>query len=70
MRKIVLTVMGALLITVSTAQIASATQIHRARKVQAATSQQFRNARNSVAAPATSSELEIYSRGWSAPAGQ
>ena len=71
MRKTVLTTLGALLITAMTAQIATAAQPHHARKAQAATSQQFRNANNSVvSAPATSSGLGVYSGGWSAPAGQ
>ena len=70
MRKTALTTMVALLIAASTAQIATAAETHHARKAHAATSQQFRNANNSVAAPATSSELGVYSGGWSAPAGQ
>lgn len=72
MRKILVTTIGALLIAASTAQIATAAETHHARKAKAATSQQFRNAHASVAAPApaTSSELGVYSRGWSAPAGQ
>jgi len=70
MRKTALTTMVALLIAASTAQIATAAETHHARKAHAATSQQFRNANNSVAAPAASSELGVYSGGWSAPAGQ
>jgi len=70
MRKTVLTTIGALLIAASTAQIATAAETHHTRKAHATTSQQFRNANNAVAAPATSSELGVYSGGWSAPAGQ
>jgi len=70
MRKTLVTTFGALLIAASTAQIASAAETHHARKAQAATSQQFRNAHNAVATPTTSSELGVYSGGWSAPAGQ
>ena len=70
MRKTVLTTLGALLIAASTAQIATAAETHHARKAQATTSQHFRNANNAVAAPTTSSELGVYSGGWSAPAGQ
>ena len=74
MRKTLLTAIGALLIAASTAQIATAAETHHARKAQVTshvtTSQQFRNANNSVARPATSSELGVYSGGWSAPAGQ
>lgn len=69
MRKPLLTAFAALIIAASTAQFASAAQTHRARKAQATTSQQFRNANNSVAAPAASSEIGVYSGGWSAPAG-
>jgi hypothetical protein len=70
MRKSVLTTIGALLIAASTAQIATAAETHHARKAHATTSQQFRNANNAVSAPATSTELWVYSGGWSAPAGQ
>jgi len=70
MRKTLLTATAALLIAASTAQIAMAAETHHARRAHATTSQQFRNANNAVAAPATSSELGIYSRGWSAPAGR
>ena len=69
MRKTLLTTVAALVIAASTAQIATAAETHHARKAHAATSQQFRNANNAVAAPATSSELGVYSGGWSAPAG-
>jgi hypothetical protein len=69
MRKVVLTTIGALLIAASTAQIAVAAETHHVRKAHAATSQQFRNSNNGVPAPAASSELGVYSGGWSAPAG-
>ena len=70
MRKTMLTTVAALLIAASTAQIATAAETHHARKAHATTGQQFRNANNAVAAPAASSELDVYSHGWSAPAGQ
>jgi hypothetical protein len=69
MRKTLLTTIGALLIAASTAQIATAAETHHARKPHATTSQQFRNANDTVSAPAASSELGVYSGGWSAPAG-
>jgi cytochrome c5 len=70
MRKTLLTAAAALLLAASTMQIATADETHHARKAHTPTSQQFRNANNAVAAPAPSSELGVYSRGWSAPAGQ
>jgi hypothetical protein len=70
MRKTVLTTTLALVIAALTAQIANAAETHHARKAHATSSQQFRNANNAVAAPATSSALGVYSGGWSAPAGQ
>ncbi len=69
MRKTMLTTTAALLMAASTAQIATAAETQHARKVHATTGQQFRNANNAVTAPATSSELGVYSGGWSAPAG-
>jgi hypothetical protein len=68
MRKIILTVVGAALIAVSTAQVAAAAERHHARKVERApaASEQFRNSNNSVAGPAQPS---WYSGGFSAPAG-
>ena len=70
MRNTLLTMIATLLVAASTAQLATAAEAHHARNAHATTSQQFRNANNAVAAPATSSELGVYSRGWSAPAGQ
>ena len=70
MHRILLTTTATLLIAASTAQIATAAETHHARKAHATTSQQFRNANNAVTAPARSSELGVYSGGWSAPAGQ
>ena len=70
MRKTLFTATGALLIAASTAQIATAAETHHARKAHVTTSQQFRNANNALAAPPASSELGVYSGGWSAPAGQ
>ncbi|HLG82149.1 MAG TPA: hypothetical protein VKY22_14120 [Bradyrhizobium sp.] len=70
MRKTLLTTVAAMTIAASTVQIATAAETHHAREVHAATSQQFRNANNSAAAPAASGELGVYSGGWSAPAGQ
>jgi hypothetical protein len=71
MRKIILTAVGAAVIAMTGAQVASAGE-HHARKPQAQVTQQFRNANNSVAWPtqAPTSYSGIYSGGWSAPAGQ
>ncbi|HWZ39397.1 MAG TPA: hypothetical protein VNY08_13955 [Bradyrhizobium sp.] len=68
MRKIILTAIGAALIAVSTAQAASAAERHHARKVE-----HFRNANNAVVVVQPSAPQvypEIYSGGWSAPAGR
>lgn len=68
MRKIILTTIGAALIAVSTAQAASAAEHHHTRKVT-----QFRNANNAVVVVQPSAPQmypEIYSGGWSAPAGR
>jgi hypothetical protein len=70
MRKPLFAAIGALLIAALNLQIATAAETRHARKAHAATSQQFRNANNGLPAPATSSELGVYSGGWSAPAGQ
>ncbi len=70
MRKTLSVTAAALLITALTAQIATAAESHHARKAHGTSSQQFRNANNAVATPPTSSELGVYSGGWSAPAGQ
>jgi hypothetical protein len=63
MRNTVLTAVGAALIALATTQLASAHEPHHARKVE-----QFRNANNAIVAPP--STPEIYSGGWSAPAGR
>lgn len=64
MRKTVLTALGAALIAIATTQVASANEHHHhARKVE-----QFRNANNAVVVQQPST-AEIYSGGWSAPAG-
>ena len=66
MRKIILTAIGAALIAASTAQAASASDRHHVRKVE-----HFRNANNAVVVvPPAPSYPEIYSGGWSAPAGR
>lgn len=63
MRKIVLTAFVYALIAVATTQLASASENHHARKVE-----QFRNANSAIVVqPSTP---EIYSGGWSAPAGR
>jgi hypothetical protein len=67
MSKIVLSVVGATLIALSSAQGVQAAEHHRAGKARTVTSEQFRNARNAVAAPA-SQPAWPYS-GFSAPAG-
>ena len=68
MRKTVLTALlpalGAALIAIATTQAASANEHHHARKVE-----QFRNANNAVVVTQPSTP-EIYSGGWSAPAGR
>ncbi|MBV9461436.1 MAG: hypothetical protein JO141_28520 [Bradyrhizobium sp.] len=69
MRTTVLTALGAALIAVATTQLASAQDVsinrhHHARKVE-----QFRNANNAVVVVQPSTP-EIYSGGWSAPAGR
>ena len=64
MRKTVFTVLGAAVIAVATTQLASAHEQHHARKVE-----QFRNANNAVVVVQPSTP-EIYSGGWSAPAGR
>jgi hypothetical protein len=63
MRKTVLTVLGAAVIAVATTQLASAHE-QRARKVE-----QFRNSNNAVIVVQPSTP-DIYSGGWSAPAGR
>jgi hypothetical protein len=68
MRKIILTAVGAALITAATAQAASAADRHHARKVE-----QFRNANNAVVVVQPTAPVvypEVYSGGWSAPAGR
>ncbi len=68
MRKTILTAIGAALIAVSTVQAASAAEHHHARKVE-----HFRNANNAVVVVQPSAPQvypEIYSGGWSAPAGR
>ena len=64
MRNTVFTALGAALIAIATTQMASAHETHHARKVE-----QFRNANNAVVV-APPSTPEIYSGGWSAPAGR
>jgi hypothetical protein len=64
MRKTVLTALGAALVAVATTQVASANEHHHASKVE-----QFRNANNAVVVVQPSTP-EIYSGGWSAPAGR
>jgi hypothetical protein len=68
MRKTILTAAGAALIALATAQAASAAEHHRTRRVE-----QFRNANNAVVVVQPSAPQvypEIYSGGWSAPAGR
>ena len=69
MRKIVLTSLAALSLAAFTTEIATAAEPHHAHKAHATASRQFRNANAAVVAPAPSSELGVYSGGWSAPAG-
>lgn len=69
MRKIFLTSLAALSLAAFTAEIAAAAEPHHTHRAHATASRQFRNANDAVPAPATSSELGVYSGGWSAPAG-
>jgi hypothetical protein len=71
MRKIIQTVLVTSLLAASTAQIAAASEHHRARKVTPA-GQQFRNANNAVAWPAQPGWYSDYTEGHaiSAPAGR
>jgi hypothetical protein len=67
MRKTLLTVLTAALMAASASQIASATERHHAHKAgRVVASEPFRNANNSVAAPAPSGWAY---GGFSAPAG-
>jgi hypothetical protein len=67
MRKTLLTVLTAALIAASTSQIASATERHHGHKAgRVVAGEPFRNANNSVAAPAQSGWAY---GGYSAPAG-
>ena len=70
MRKTILTVLGAALISASTLQIAAAAdRHHHVHKVdRAAASQQFRNANDSVVSPSAAHEYEGH--GLSAPEGR
>jgi hypothetical protein len=75
MRKTIVTILAASLIVVSTVEIAAAAgrYIHKADHAQARTSQQFRNANDSMALPSVEQQnWSDYSEGHviSAPAGQ
>jgi hypothetical protein len=75
MRKTILTIVSASLIVVSAVQMAAAAERHGhgSDRVQAAASQQFRNANDSLAAPSVDQQnWSDYSEGHviSAPAGQ
>ena len=75
MRKTVLTILGALLIAGSTVQMTAAAERHtrKADRAPVSTSQQFRNANDSLAWPSAEQQsLSVYSEGHviSAPAGQ
>jgi hypothetical protein len=52
MRKTILTLLVASLFAASTVQMAAAAERHHVRKIDRATSEQFRNANNAVVAPA------------------
>jgi hypothetical protein len=79
MRKTILTVLGAALITASATQMASAAEhrTHKAHRAPATTSEQFRNSNAYYAAPPVAVQPEwpgngydgYYSHGFSAPAG-
>jgi hypothetical protein len=75
MRKTVLTILGALLVAGSTVQMTAAAERHtrKADRAPVSTSQQFRNANDSLAWPSAEQQsLSDYSEGHviSAPAGQ
>jgi hypothetical protein len=75
MRKIVLTILGALLIVGSTVQLAAATEhhAHKSDHARVHATQQFRNANDSFISPSVEQQdLSDYSEGHviSAPAGQ
>ncbi len=71
MRKTILTLLGASLITASTMQMVAAAEKHHARKiVRAPVSEQFRDS-NAYAAPiAVQPDWSRYNGGMSAPAGR
>jgi hypothetical protein len=77
MRKMILTVLGAALITASTMQMASAAEhrTHRAHRAPVTTNEQFRDSNASVVAvqpewPGYGYGDGYYSHGFSAPAGR
>jgi hypothetical protein len=79
MRKTILTLLGSVLLVASVAQAASATQLHRDRRVASnpapLTQQQFRDSSASVWTPVEPSwsgwsPSGYYSHGYSAPAGR
>jgi hypothetical protein len=67
MRKIILSTVTMALIAASASQAFAAQPQHHARKAPQATSEQFRNARNTVEQP---SQPGWQYSGWSAPAGR
>jgi len=72
MRKTILTLLVASLFAASAVQMAAAAERHHVRKIDRATSEQFRNANNAVASPAESNWVSDYTEGHviSAPAGR
>jgi hypothetical protein len=73
MRKIILTVLGAVLVAASSLQIAGAAEHHHARHIhkgdRAAITQHFRRANDSVISPSAAPEY-FEGHGLSAPAGR
>lgn len=72
MRNGLLTTLGAIVIAVATAQVATASERHHVRKsarTPATATEQFRNANGAWTAPQAQPDMYRYSGGWSAPAG-
>jgi hypothetical protein len=72
MRNGLMTTLGAIVIAVASAQVATAgdrQHVRKSARPTAAATDQFRNANGSWAAPQTQPYVYRYSGGWSAPAG-
>jgi uncharacterized membrane-anchored protein len=69
MRRTILTVLGALLISASSLEVAAAAQFHQANHSHKQVTEQFRRANNSVVSPSVAPEY-YEGHGLSAPAGR